>query len=171
MRYFILALLMLSIIGCDRTDTKEDARVIELIDPDGFINTDEFLIEDYVGEKVILIEFWTFGCINCQRTLPHVVSWYEKYKDEGLIVIGIHTPEFSYEKDTENVMEAVEKWGITYPVVLDNDFKTWRAYGNKYWPGIYLVDINGNIVYDHIGEGAYTQTENKIKELLKEIDP
>jgi len=167
MRYLIL-LLMLLILGCDRSEPLKDVRVIELIDPE-FINTDEFLIEDYVGEKVILIEFWTYGCINCQRTLPYVVSWYERYKDEGLIVIGIHTPEFKHEADKDNVMQAMEKWGITYPVVLDNDFKTWRAYGNNYWPRIYLVDINGNIVYDHIGEGAYSQTENKIKELLKEI--
>lgn len=154
----------------DTVHVTEVKRYIEIKDPSGFVNTDDkpIRISDYVGKKVILLNVMTFSCINCQRTFPYVNSWYDTYKDEGLIVIGIHTPEFAYEKNKANVEEAMMKFGITYPVVLDNDYKTWRAYGNRYWPRKYLIDIHGNIVYDHIGEGAYKETEAKIQELLKE---
>lgn len=140
----------------------------ELVNPSGFINTEPFKIEDYIGKKVILLDIWTYSCINCQRTLPYITAWDEKYKDQGLLVIGIHSPEFEFEKDIENVRKAVEKFGIEYPVVLDNDFGTWRAYQNSYWPRKYLIDINGDIVYDHIGEGGYKETEKKIQELLED---
>ena len=110
----------------------------------------------------------TYSCINCQRTFPYLVAWYGKYKDQGLEIVGIHTPEFAFEKDIGNVREAMKRFGITYPVVLDNDYATWRAYGNQYWPRKYLIDIHGDIVYDHIGEGAYEETEMKIRELLLE---
>lgn len=139
---------------------------VEIADAAGFVNSEPFKLADYVGEKVILVDFMTYSCINCQRTFPHVVSWYEQYKDDGFIVVGIHTPEFAFEKDKENVAKAMQEAGINYPVVLDNDYGTWRAYGNNYWPRKYLIDIHGNIVYDHIGEGNYDETEAKIRELL-----
>jgi len=141
---------------------------IELGKSDGFINTDNISISDYVGKKVILVDFWTYSCINCQRTLPYLTSWYDKYKDQGLIIIGVHTPEFEFEKNYDNVKKAVEKYEIKYPVVLDNGYETWSAYKNHYWPRKYLIDIDGFIVYDHIGEGGYAETEKKIQELLEE---
>jgi len=148
----------------------------EISTPDGFINTPAtnlgkpgpITVGQYIGKKVILVDFWTYSCINCQRTLPYLNDWYTKYEDEGLVIIGLHTPEFEFEKKYDNVLEAVKKYDIKYPVVLDNDFSTWNAYGNRYWPRKYLVDIDGFIVYDHIGEGAYDETEEKIQELLEE---
>lgn len=142
----------------------------EITTPDGFINTDSkpITIGEFVGKKVVLIDFWTYSCINCQRTTPYLNAWYEKYKDKGLVIIGIHTPEFEFEKDYNSVKAAVEKFGIKFPVVLDNDYSTWTAYKNRYWPRKYLIDIDGYIIYDHIGEGAYEETEQKIQDALKE---
>ncbi len=140
----------------------------EITTPDGFINGEAIDIEQYLGKKVVMIDFWTYSCINCQRTFPYLNAWYDKYEDEGLVIIGIHTPEFEFEKEYENVVDAVERYGIKFPVVLDNDFSTWRAYQNRYWPRKYLIDIDGFIVYDHIGEGGYEETEEKIQELLAE---
>ena len=145
-------------------------KAIELSTPDGFINTDgkPITIYELVGEKVILLDIWTYSCINCQRTLPYLNAWYDKYADKGLEIIGLHTPEFAFEKLIKNVERATEKFGIKYPVVLDNDYSTWSSYGNRYWPRKYLIDIDGYIVYDHIGEGAYEETERKIMEALTE---
>ena len=143
-------------------------RAREITDPAGFINSEPFQLRDVIGKKVILLDIWTYSCINCQRTLPYITSWDEKYRDEGLLVVGIHSPEFEFEKKQENVMAAVEQFGIKYPVVLDNDFGTWHAYRNSYWPRKYLIDIDGYVVYDRIGEGGYAETERKIQELLAE---
>jgi thiol-disulfide isomerase/thioredoxin len=158
---------------------KEDSSVVkkmrypearELSGIAGYLNTDdkEIKIADLIGKKVILLDFWTYSCINCQRTLPYITGWHEKYKDQGLEIIGIHTPEFEFEKVKDNVQKAIDKWGIEYPVVQDNDFGTWQAYGNRYWPRKYLIDIDGFVVYDHIGEGGYEETERVIQEALKE---
>lgn len=141
---------------------------VEIVGPSGFVNTPSITMKELVGKKVVLVDFMTYSCINCQRTFPYMTAWYTKYKDMGLEIVGIHTPEFAFEKDITNVREAMKKFGITYPVVLDNEYATWRAYGNQYWPRKYLIDIHGNIVYDHIGEGAYEETEMKIRELLDE---
>lgn len=143
-------------------------RAKEIVRPAGFINTGEISISQFIGEKVILIDFWTYSCINCLRTTPYLNSWWEKYRDQGLLIIGLHTPEFEFEKDYENVLAAVRNLGIEYPVVLDNDYATWDAYNNLYWPRKYLIDIDGFIIYDHIGEGAYEETERKIQEALEE---
>ena len=117
--------------------------------------------------KVLLVDFWTYSCINCLRTLPYVTGWYAKYKDGGLVVVGVHTPEFGFEQVTSNVEAAVARLGITYPVAQDNQYATWNAYSNQYWPAEYLIDQNGNIVYESFGEGDYGKTENAIRELLK----
>ncbi len=142
----------------------------EVTTPDGFINTDgkPITINSLIGKKVILVDFWTYSCINCQRTTPYLNAWYEKYKDRGFVIIGMHTPEFEFEKKYDNVKAAVEKFGIKFPVVLDNDFSTWTAYKNQYWPRKYLIDIDGYIVYDHIGEGGYDETERAIQQALAE---
>jgi len=142
----------------------------EITTPDGFINTNgkPVTIGEFVGKKVVLIDFWTYSCINCQRTTPYLNAWYEKYKDKGLVIIGIHTPEFGFEKVYQNVLEATKKAEIKYPVVLDNDYSTWNAYQNRFWPRKYLIDIDGYVIYDHIGEGGYAETEQKIQDALKE---
>lgn len=118
--------------------------------------------------KVVLIDFWTYTCINCIRTLPHVTSWYEKYKDQGFVVVGVHTPEFAFEKDTANVQNAMKQYKINYPVAQDNDYATWNAYDNNYWPAHYLIDKDGKVRRIHFGEGGYDTMEMAIQGLLKE---
>jgi len=116
--------------------------------------------------KVVMVDFWTYTCINCIRTLPYTKAWYEKYKDKGFVIIGVHTPEFEFEKDAGNVGRAVKDFGITYPVVQDNNYAIWNAYGNQYWPADYLINKEGKIVDTHFGEGDYDATEKKIQSLL-----
>ncbi len=116
--------------------------------------------------KVVLIDFWTYSCINCLRTLPYLTRWYDTYRDRGLVVIGVHTPEFGFERNTANVQTAIGRFSIHYPVAQDNGFATWKAYANQYWPAEYLIDRNGQIVLKHFGEGNYDETENAIRGLL-----
>ncbi len=140
----------------------------EITDPAGFVNTKGIKLADLIGKKIILVDFMTYSCINCIRTFPYLNAWYEAYKDQGLEIVGIHTPEFSFEKKQENVEQAMQRYGIKFPVVLDNIYGTWNAYKNTYWPRKYLIDLDGNIVFDHVGEGGYEETETKIRELLDE---
>lgn len=130
-----------------------------------WLNSDPITMKELKG-KVVLVDFWTYSCINCIRTLPYVTGWYDKYKDNGFVVVGVHTPEFAFEKDTNNVQTALKRFGITYPVAQDNDYATWSAYNNRYWPAHYLIDQNGNVVYTHFGEGKYAETEQAIQQLL-----
>jgi thiol-disulfide isomerase/thioredoxin len=146
------------------------SRAKELVDIQGYVNSPAFKLSDYAGKKVILVDFWTYSCINCQRTIPYLNAWYKKYKDQGLVIVGIHTPEFDFEKDLGNVTKAVKDLGIQYPVVLDSNRGTWQAYQNEYWPHEYLVDIDGFIVHDNIGEGNYAETEHAIQHSLIERD-
>lgn len=139
----------------------------ELAKISGYINTDQVTLADLKG-KVVLVDFWTYSCINCIRTIPYLNAWHEKYADDGLVIVGVHTPEFEFEKNYNNVKAAVDKFGIEYPVVQDNDKGTWKAYENRYWPRKYLVDNEGYIRYDHIGEGSYAETEKVIQSLLSE---
>lgn len=134
-----------------------------------WLNSDPLTMEQLRG-KVVLVDFWTYSCINCIRTLPHVTGWYEKYRDAGLVVVGVHTPEFAFEKDRANVQRALEQHGISYPVALDNGYATWNAYSNRYWPAKYLVNQRGEVVYKHFGEGKYDETEAAIRTLLG-LDP
>ena len=137
---------------------------IEIADPTGFVNTAPLKLSDIVGKKIILVDFWTYSCVTCIRTLPYLTSWYKKYAPQGLEIIGIHTPEFDFEKDVNNVKAATQKYGVTYPVVLDSNYGTWQAYGNLYWPHEYLIDLAGYVVHDHVGEGGYAETD--IQKLL-----
>ncbi len=132
-----------------------------------WLNSEPLTINDLKG-KVVLIDFWTYPCINCIRTLPYVTNWYETYKNQDFVIIGVHSPEFEFEKDTNNVKNAMADLGINYPVVQDNSFTIWRAYDNHYWPAHYLIDKEGRIRYTHFGEGKYEETENQIRELLGE---
>lgn len=127
-------------------------------------------LEDLKG-RVVLVKFWTFACVNCIHTLPHVQSWHEQYEDQGLTILGIHSPEFAYERKLENVQASAEEYGLTFPIALDNDFKTWRSFNNRYWPAFYLLDTHGNVVYKHFGQGDYEATEQKIQALLKTVAP
>lgn len=132
---------------------------------DNWVNSPPLSLRDLRG-KVVLVEFWTYSCINCVRVMPHVKQWHAKYRDQGLVVIGVHTPEYGYEKKLGNVRAAVQRFDITYPVAQDNGYETWNAYGNRYWPAMYLIDQQGRIVYRHFGEGQYQETEARIRSLL-----
>lgn len=138
---------------------------IPKITGDTWFNSKPLTAEDLAG-KVILADFWTYSCVNCQRTLPYLRGWWKKYKDEDFLIIGIHTPEFEFEKDPKNVEKAVKDLGVLWPVVLDNDYVNWNNFANRYWPAKYLADRNGNIVYSHFGEGGYAETEKEIQRLL-----
>lgn len=116
--------------------------------------------------KVVLVEFWTHECINCLHVLPHTKALYERYKDDGLVVIGVHTPEYDEERDPASVRAAVARLGIAWPVALDNDYRIWNAYRNQFWPALYLIDRDGHVVYRHVGEGGYDRTEAQVRQLL-----
>lgn len=130
-----------------------------------WINSPPLNLEQLKG-KVVLIDFWTYSCINCIRTLPYLVAWDKAYRDKGLVIIGVHTPEFEFEKDVNNVREAVKRFNIQYPVVIDSGYDIWRNFNNQYWPAHYLIDKNGKVVYEHFGEGEYDTTEHDIQVLL-----
>jgi cytochrome c biogenesis protein CcdA/thiol-disulfide isomerase/thioredoxin len=134
---------------------------------EGWINSEPLTMQALRG-KVVVIDFWTYSCINCLRTLPHVTAWYEAYRDEGLVIVGVHTPEFAFEREPGNVRRAVRDHGITYPVALDPDYGTWQAWLNRYWPAKYFVDRRGHIRYAHFGEGDYEESERVIRRLLAE---
>ena len=134
----------------------------------GYINTSAEKLKQQLQGNVVLYDFWTYSCINCIRTLPYITAWDEKYADEGLVIIGIHTPEFEFEKNYENVVFATDKFGIKYPVVQDNEKEIWSDFQNRYWPRKYIADHEGYIRFDHIGEGAYKETEQVIQLLLEE---
>src|SRR5688572_7548455 len=151
-------------VQIDKSQFKLDQ---ELIDVNGYINSEPITLADLRG-KVVLVDFWTYSCINCIRTIPYLNAWHEKYADNGLVIVGVHTPEFEFEKDYNNVKAAVEKFDIQYPVAQDNEKGTWEAYENRYWPRKYLIDNEGYVRYDHIGEGAYAETEKVIQSLLAE---
>jgi thiol-disulfide isomerase/thioredoxin len=126
----------------------------------------EPLTADGLRGRVVLVDFWTYSCVNWLRTLPYVSAWHERYGDSGLVVVGVHAPEFGFEHDLGNVRRAVGELGVGYPVVIDNDFTIWRSFGNRYWPAVYLVDGDGRVRFRHFGEEAYEETERAIQQLL-----
>lgn len=133
---------------------------------DHWINSEPLSMAQLRG-KVVLVEFWTYSCINCIRVMPYVKQWHQRYQDQGLVVVGVHTPEYGHEKVLGNLRKAVKRFGIEYPVAQDNGYHTWNAYRNRYWPARYLIDQQGRVVYQHFGEGAYAETEARIKQLLE----
>ncbi|MFN8494167.1 MAG: redoxin domain-containing protein [Caldilineaceae bacterium] len=135
-----------------------------------WLNSKPLKLADLHG-KVVMVEFWTFACINCQHVTPALNALYTKYADKGFVIIGVHSPEFAYEKELKNVKAAIAEAGIQYPVTIDNDYNTWNAYGNHYWPARYLVDKAGNIRLLQIGEGGYAQTDATVAALLAEATP
>ncbi len=151
----------------DALSLRDQGSAPELTGGTNWLNSPPLTLQTLRG-KVVLVDFWTYSCVNCIRTLPYLKAWYTKYKDEGLVIIGVHSPEFAFEHDLNNVSQAVKDFSVTYPVVLDNNFSIWNAYHNQYWPAKYLVDKNGHIRYVHFGEGSYAEEEHAIQILLKE---
>lgn len=145
-------------------------RIAPPVTAEQWLNSEPLANEDLRG-KVVLVEFWTFACWNCKNVEPYVKQWHERYADDGLVVVAVHTPEFSFEKDLDNVRDYVAEQGIEYAVAVDNDFSTWKAFGNWAWPTIYLVDREGTIRHTKVGEGAYDDTERRIRALLDEPAP
>jgi len=137
---------------------------------DNWFNSPPLAMSQLRG-KVVLIDFWTYDCVNCLNTLPHVKRWHEKYKDQGLVVVGVHTPEFPFERETANLQAAIRRLGVPYPVAQDNGFRTWSAWRNQYWPAVYLVDREGRVVFHHSGEGDYDKIEQQIRQALDASGP
>lgn len=153
-----------------RKESTMESNAPELILGGTWFNSEPLSIKSLRGQ-VVLVDFWTYTCINCIRTLPYLKAWHTKYSSKGLTIIGVHTPEFAFEKNPDNVARAIKDFGIEYPVMQDNDYATWNAYANRYWPAKYLVDKNGKIRYTHFGEGDYDETEKVIQELLGQTGP
>jgi thiol-disulfide isomerase/thioredoxin len=137
----------------------------EIESPGPWLNSQPLTLKELKG-KVVLVDFWTYSCINCLRTLPFQKAWYERYKDNGFVIVGVHAPEFDFEKKTENVERALKRFGVTYPIVQDNKHLIWKRYANQYWPAHYLINREGQIVYTHFGEGKYDEMEKNIRTLL-----
>ena len=144
-----------------------EGRLPELMGATAWLNSPPLSSAALRG-KVVLVDFWTFGCINCQRALPYVRAWAEKYKDQGLVVIGVHAPEFAFERKINNVKRAAGDLGLHFPIAIDNDFAIWRSFSNEYWPANYFVDAQGRIRFHHFGEGEYERSEQVIRQLLEE---
>ncbi len=182
MKYLMIGLPALFLFGCASQTTTQgqaqpamskpaslpDLGLAPELTNDVWLNVDSPLRLADLRGKVVMVEMWTFGCINCQNVMPSLKEWHATYKDQGLVIIGNHFPEFSYEKDLANLKDAITRDGIQYAVAQDNDGATWRAYKNHYWPALYLIDKQGHIRYVHIGEGRYKETEENIKVLLEE---
>ncbi len=157
----------------EQSDLKE--RNIEMpkipkVDKEFWINANPELV-DHLKGKVVVVDFWEYTCVNCIRTFPYIKEWNRRYADKGLLILGVHTPEFEFGKKRENVEQAVKKFELTYPIVLDNDYAIWTIFGNRYWPAKYIFDKNGILRYQHFGEGNYGETEAVIQKLLRELDP
>jgi thiol-disulfide isomerase/thioredoxin len=135
-----------------------------------WINSEPLTLADLRG-KVVLVHFWTFGCVNCRNVQPYVKRWYERYGPDDFVVVGVHTPELAFERDLGNLREAIERAGVTFPVAVDPEFRTWNAYGNRYWPAFYFVDREGRVRHATFGEGDYERSETVIRELLAEPAP
>lgn len=159
-----LGFLLISCSGSE-PDLPDEGPMPELPKGGTWFNSGEITNEDLKG-KVVLVDFWTYSCVNCLRAMPYVKAWYSKYKDDGFIVIGIHAPEFDFEHDTANVSAAIARLGIEHPVLLDNDMRMWKAFNNKFWPAHYFIDAEGEIRYHHYGEGEYEESERVIRQLL-----
>ena len=181
MKRLIAGLFALALFGCSMMKNTQpidsplsNAAILPDLGPapeltnETWLNVDAPLRLADLRGKVILLEMWTFGCYNCQNVMPSLKVWNSKYKDEGVVIIGNHYPEFSFEEDLGNLKAAIERFEIEYAVAQDNDGATWRAYQNRYWPALFLIDKQGHIRYVHIGEGRYKETEENIKALLEE---
>ena len=162
-----LTKLLLSPFGSSAEYNSSESTAAPELAAGDWINSEPIKLKDLHG-RVVLIEFWTFGCINCRNTLPFVKDWNHRYGEKGLTVIGVHSPEFDEERDVENLRGQVVSLGIPYPVVSDNDYQTWKAYNVEAWPTVFLLDKQGRIRWMHVGEGDYDEAERLIQKLLAE---
>jgi len=162
-----LTKLLLSPFRSSTEYKSSDAVVAPELAAGEWINSEPLKLKDLHG-RVVLVEFWTFGCINCRNTLPFVKSWHDRYSDKGLTIIGVHSPEFDEERDVTNLRREVVSLGIHYPVITDNDYQTWNAYKVEAWPTTFLLDKQGRIRWMHVGEGKYDETDRLIQKLLAE---
>lgn len=175
----LILAIILSSCSLNRTTTASDDKNSDLallgqapeLTNETWINAEQPLRLADLRGKVVLLEMWTFGCVNCQRVVPYLTSWHQEYADQGLVIIANHYPEFPYERDLDKLRDAVQGLGIEFPVTQDNQGETWRAYHSQYWPTVYLIDKQGLIRYRHIGEGSYRETEAAIRALLAEGTP
>lgn len=179
---FLIAVQVL-LVACTAADTNTNtdtvsspipntnlAQGIELTGIQAWLNSEELSIQEELNNnRVVLIDFWTYTCVNCIRTLPFISEWYGKYKDKGLTIIGVHSPEFEFEKDTEGIRNAANELGVTWAIANDSEMKTWNAFGNRYWPAKYLIVPGSGIVYSQFGEGNYRTTELEIRHALSEL--
>lgn len=166
-RQYALAPFLLFTLLLSASLQQAHAAELPSIEGDAWLNSMPLREKDLKG-KVVLVKFWTYGCHNCNAVEPYVIDWHHKYVDQGLLVIAIHTPEFSHEKQRDNVLAYLKKHRVPYPVLMDNDFSNWRRFSNRYWPTLYLADRNGTLRYRKIGEGSYKKTEQWIQKLLSE---
>ncbi|WP_151633033.1 thioredoxin family protein [Noviherbaspirillum aerium] len=163
----VLAAAALWTTVADAAPVQKQVQAPEFAGISTWLNSEPLSMQQLRG-KVVLVDFWTFDCINCINTLPFVKSWHDKYKDQGLVVVGVHTPEYAHERSTDNVKAAMKRFDIRYAVAQDNRYATWTAYSNRYWPAAYLINKKGQIVYTHFGEGKYQEIESTIRTLLAE---
>jgi thiol-disulfide isomerase/thioredoxin len=154
-------------VGGTQLDLPVEGSLPEFKGATAWLNSDPLTAAQLRG-KVVLVDIWTFDCINCLHALPYVRAWAEKYRDEGLVVVGVHSPEFAFERKLDNVKRAVRELGLTFPIAVDNDFAIWRAFNNQYWPAQYFVDARGRVRYHKFGEGDYERSEQVIRQLLQE---
>ncbi len=161
----IVALALLLVVPMARAEQVPPRPAPAFTGISGWLNSPPLTMAGLRG-KVVLVDFWAYSCINCLRTLPYLIRWQHDYQDRGLVVVGVHAPEFKFEHDAKNVQAAITRFSIDYPVAQDNDLATWNAFHNEYWPAEYLIDRSGKIVYTHVGEGNYDETENAIRKLL-----
>lgn len=166
MKKMLSALVIVTLMGVALAGA-EVGKLAPEISGHSWLNSKPLKLAELKG-KVVLVEFWTFGCSNCRNVEPYVKSWHQKYADRGLVIIAVHAPEFSYERVLANVQRYIRYHAISYPVAIDNNFTTWKLYNNRYWPAMYLIDKRGVIRYLRVGEGGYRQTEQQIVELLEE---
>jgi thiol-disulfide isomerase/thioredoxin len=171
--FFSLFVFLLFFSSLSAQETKPASSLTEMpefVGIEGWLNSPPLTKASLKG-KVVLVDFWTYTCVNCLRTLPYLKNWYAKYKDKGLVIVGVHSPEFEFEKEPANVKKAVEKYQIPYPIALDGKMATWTAYRNEAWPAHYFIDGSGRIRHVHLGEGEYAESEEWIKNLLSELKP
>ena len=169
MRCSALFLLLATVSTSAAADLKNYGTAPDFAGISAWLNSKPLSVSSLRG-KVVLVDFWTYSCINCLRTLPHLEAWDKRYRKDGLVIVGVHTPEFAFEHVVSNVRGAAHRLGVRYPIAIDNRYGTWEAYGNQYWPAEYLIDRSGHVRHAHFGEGEYDRTESLIRELLSKRD-
>lgn len=172
-RVAVALLATLFALGCAPLATQASAQETApdfIGGPDDWLNSKPLTLKDLKG-KVVLVDFWEYTCVNCIRTYPYLKEWWDRYKDRGLVIVGIHSPEFKFAASKENVIASAKQYGLEFPILIDSGYKNWDAWKNEYWPNKFIIDSKGSVVYNHPGEGGYAETEEEIQKLLKQANP